>query len=82
MKDLILNNKVDRLIADELADLDDFEKLNKLSELIEVFSQEVPATLAELRIAHVRRLTELYTRDDIQANTRLSQSRIRKLVDR
>ncbi len=82
MKDPILNERVLKLIDEELHGLDDFQKAAKLTELIEVFSQEAPAMLAEMRVEHVRRLTQLYTRDEIRANTSLSDSRIRKLIER
>lgn len=73
---------VEDLITAELGGLDDFQRVHKLVELIEVFSRDIPAQLAEMRVNHVRRLTEVYTGEEIQAGTGLSASRIRKLLER
>jgi hypothetical protein len=82
MLEPVIHPKIEQLIADELFGLDDFEKLAKLSELIEVFSREVPAALARMRIDHLRRVSECYTGEEIKTNTGMSQNRIRKLMDR
>jgi hypothetical protein len=77
-----LASRIEDLINAEIHGLDDFAKVNKITELIEVFSRDVPAMLAEMRVQHVRRLVEVYTAEEIQNGTRISPSRMRKLLER
>lgn len=79
---VILNERVLHLVEAELAGLDDFDTVNKIAELIEVFSREMPQMLAELRVEKVRALDGRYTPDEIHKGTGISPSRLRKLLDR
>lgn len=73
---------IEKVVAGHLAGKDDFEKLKAFSEMIETFSQDVPAALADMRVDWVRRLAQTYTLEEIQANSGLSPSRVRKLLER
>lgn len=71
-----------QLVDEELGQLAGFEKVNRIAELIEEFSRDLPAYLAELRVAAVRSLADQYSLDEIQQHAGISPSRLRKILER
>jgi len=80
--DLVMAPDIQELIQLRLHGLDDFARLKELTELIDLFSRELPAYLAQERVSWLQHLMETYTPSEIQERTGLSANRIRKLLGR
>lgn len=70
------------LVEQELEELGDYDRVNRIGALIEMFSRDMPAWLAELRVTEVRQLVETHPLDEIQEATGIGPSRVRKLLER